>query len=186
MIDLTKYNENCSCNERPIYKKRYKSNGEEYLKKVDTINIEEDLKEKQLEIERIKELFDTQERLKAEELLDDLTNEEFLNTLKTQTQDLTTNLDAYEFLNRINELKEFYNKMPREIRMQYKNINEFAKNYLPKFIDERLEKIETKKAQEQQAQQTQQQNENLAKTQEELKKQIEELQKQLKGAETNV
>lgn len=185
MIDLTKYNENCSCNERPIYKKRYKSNGEEYLKKVDSINIEEDMKEKQLEIERIKELFDTQERLKAEELLDDLTNEEFLNTLKTQTQDLT-NLDTYEFLNRINELKEFYNKMPRDIRMQYKNINEFAKNYLPKFIDEKLEKIEiNKQNQAQQAQQAQQ-NENLAKTQEELQKQIEELQKQLKGAETNV
>lgn len=185
MIDLTKYNEDCSCNEKPIYKKRYKSNGEEYLKQVDTINIEEDMKEKQLEIERIKELFDTQERLKAEELLDDLTNEEFLNTLKTQTQDLS-NLDTYEFLNRINELKEFYNKMPRDIRMQYKNINEFAKNYLPKFIDDKLEKINIEKTQTQQAQQAQQKTENLAKTQEELQRQIEELQKQLKGAETNV
>lgn len=181
MIDLTKYNEDCSNNERPIYKKRYKSNGEEYLKKVDSINIEEDLKEKQLEIERVKEMFDTQERLKAEELLDDLTNEEFLNTLKTQTQDLS-NLDTYEFLNRINELKEFYNKMPRDIRMQYNNINEFAKNYLPKFINERLEKIEINK----QNQATIENKQNIEKTQEELQKQIEELQKQIKGEETNV
>lgn len=185
MIDLTKYNEDCSSNEKPIYKKRYKSNGEEYLKQVDSINIEEDMKEKQLEIERIKELFDTQERLKEEELLDDLTNEEFLNTLKTKTQDLT-NLDTYEFLNRINELKEFYNKMPRDVRMKYKNINEFAKNYLPTFIDEKLEKINIEKAQAQQAQQTQQQTENLTKTQEELQRQITELQNQLKGANTNV
>ena len=185
MIDLTKFNENCSCNERPIYKKRYKSNGEEYLKQVDSINIEEDMKEKQLEIERIKEIFNTQERLKAEELLDDLTNEEFLNTLKAQTQDIQQ-LDTYEFLNRINELKEFYNKMPQDIRMKYKNINEFAKNYLPSFIDEKLDKIAILKQQAVKAEQTQKQNENLAKTQEELQKQIEELQKQLKGAETNV
>lgn len=185
IIDLTKYNEDCNSNERPIYKKRYKSNGEEYLKKVDAINIEEDLKEKQLEIERIKELFDTQERLKAEELLDDLTNEEFLNTLKTQTQDIQ-NLDTFEFLNRINEIKEFYNKMPQEIRMKYKNINEFTKNYLPNFIDEKLEKIQTQKEQQAINENQQKQNENLAKTQEELQKQIEELQNQLKGAQTNV
>lgn len=185
MIDLTKFNENCSCNERPIYKKRYKSNGEEYLKQVDSINIEEDMKEKQLEIERIKEIFNTQERLKAEELLDDLTNEEFLNTLKTQTQDVS-NLDTYEFLNRINELKEFYNKMPQDVRMKYKNINEFAKNYLPKFIDERLEKINIQKQQQENEKQMKEHENFVAKTQEELQKKIEELEKQLKGAETNV
>lgn len=185
MIDLTKYNEDCSCNERAIYKKRYKANGEEYLKKVDSINIEEDMKEKQLEIERIKEIFDTQERLKAEELLDDLTNEEFLNTLKTQTQDIQQ-LDTYEFLNRINELKEFYNKMPQDVRMKYKNVNEFAKNYLPSFIDEKLEKIQTQKQEQAQQAQQAQQAENLAKTQEELQKQIEDLQNQLKGVNSNV
>lgn len=185
MIDLKKYNEVCDKNERPIYKKRYKSNGEEYLKKVDAINIEEDLKEKQLEIERIKEMFDTQERLKAEELLNDLTNEEFLNTLKTQTQDIQQ-LDTYEFLNRINELKEFYNKMPREIRMQYKNINEFAKNYLPKFIDKKLEKIEIQKQQQENEKQIKEHENFVAKTQEDLKKKIEELENQLKGVNTNV
>lgn len=185
MIDLTKYNENCSCNEKPIYKKRYKSNGEEYLKQVDTINIEEDMKEKQLEIERIKEIYDTQERLKSEELLDDLTNEEFLKNLKNQTLDIQ-NLDTFEFLNRMNEIKEFYNKMPREIRMKYKNINEFTKSFLPNFINEKIEKIQIQKEQQTEYENQIKQNENLVKTQEELQKRIEELQNQLKGANTNV
>ena len=34
MTEIKEYNEICTCNERPIYKKRYKDNGEEYLEKL--------------------------------------------------------------------------------------------------------------------------------------------------------
>ena len=76
MKDLNEFNEICDTKTKPIYKKRYKENGEEYLEKVDEIDIEEDLKEKKLEIERIKELLAIQQRLKQEELLTESEDEE--------------------------------------------------------------------------------------------------------------
>lgn len=127
---------------RPVYEKRYKDNGEEYLKLVDVIDIEEDLKEKSLEINRIKEIFNTQERLKAEELLDDLTNEEFLQELK----DLTTyhEMDTIEFLNKTEELKSIYNKFPEEVRKKYNNLTKFSREYLPEFINKKTKELEEK------------------------------------------
>lgn len=174
--DTKRYSENISKQTtRPIYKKRYKDNGEEYLKKVDEIEIEEDLKEKALEIERIKELLNTQERLKAEELLDDLTNEEFLQTLKDLSN--TKELDTYQYLNMVNEMKEIYNKFPQEIRIKYPNIKKFSNEYLPNFINEQSKKIELKKTT----------TTNQTNITQELQKQIEELQKQINGGEkTNV
>lgn len=164
---------------RPVYEKRYKDNGEEYLKLVDVIDIEEDLKEKSLEINRIKEIFNTQERLKAEELLDDLTNEEFLQELK----DLTTyhEMDTIEFLNKTEELKSIYNKFPEEIRKKYNNLTKFSREYLPEFINKKTKELEeTKKIEEQET--------IKANTQVDLQKQIEELKNKLneKGATENV
>ena len=140
MKNLEQYNEKCDNKIKPIYKKRYKDNGEEYLEKVDEIDIEEDLKEKKLEIERIKELLNVKERLKQEELLTDIENEETLNNLKELSENITIE-DTYTFMNKINEIKEFYNKMPKEIRMQYKDITKFTKEYLPKFVDEKLKSL---------------------------------------------
>lgn len=141
MKDLKEFNEICTCNERPIYKRRYKDNGEEYLEKVDTIDIEEDLKEKKLEIERIKELMQTQQRLKTEELLSESEDEESLNRLK-ELSDTTAIEDTYQFMNKINEVKEFYNKLPREIRMQYKDLSKFTKEFLPKYVNEKLQNLQ--------------------------------------------
>ena len=182
MIDLSKYDIDCSKEiTKPIYAKRYKDNGEEYLIKVDEINIEEDLKEKQLEIQRLEEIMDTQERLKTKELLDDLSETDI-----EQLENLTNykEMDTYEFLNKTNELKEIYNKMPKDIREKYNNLAKFEKEYLPQFINEQKTKFEKiKKYQEQQ----QQQNEKNQ-TNEELKKQIKELQEKINnnGDEKNV
>lgn len=175
--DLSKYNEDTSKETtRPIYKKRYNKDGEEFLKKVDEIDIEEDLKEKQLEITRIKEIMNTQERLKAEELLDDLTNEEFLNDLENLQR--FEELETYEFLNKTNELKEIYNKMPEEIRRKYNNnISRFTKEYLPNFIDNQRKKLQDLKVDE---------NKEIKQTtNEELEKQIQELREKINAKENN-
>ena len=141
-MNLNKYDIDCSKQTtRPIYEKRYKQNGEEYLKKVDEIDIEEDLKEKKLEIERIKELMATQQRLKTEELLSESEDEESLNRLK-ELSDSTSIEDTYQFMNKINEVKEFYNKLPREIRMQYKDLSKFTKEFLPKYVNEKLQNLQ--------------------------------------------
>lgn len=165
---------------RPIYEKRYKKNGEEYLKKVDEIDIVEDLKEKQLEIERIWEIINQQERLKAEQLIDAMTNEEFLDEIKQL--EITDGLDTYEFLNKTEELKSLYNKMPENIRQKYNNLSKFSKEYLPEFIKETEQKVNIKKELEKQ-------QANI-KTQEEInneiQNQIEQLQNQLKENNENV
>lgn len=140
MKDLNEFNEICDTKTKPIYKKRYKENGEEYLEKVDEIDIEEDLKEKKLEIERIKELLAIQQRLKQEELLSESEDEETLTNLKNISENLQIE-DTYDFMNKINEVKEFYNKMPKNVRMEYKDLTKFTKEYLPKYVNEHLEKI---------------------------------------------
>ena len=174
MKDLKKFNITFKNKTRPVYKKRTKKNGEEFLKKVDEIDIEEDLKEKQLEINRIKEIFNTQERLKSKELIEEITTEEFLEELKTY-QNYNSQMELHEFLNMTREIEEFYNKMPQDIRMKYKDLSKFTKEYIPSFIDEQSIKLKNRKqaqAETIKAQANQQ-------TQEELKKQIEELQTKL-------
>lgn len=176
-----KYDIDCSTQTtRPVYEKRYKNNGEEYLKKVDEIDIEEDLKEKSLEINRIKEIFDNQERLKESQLIDEYTEETKIKELELMQN--YTEIDTYEFLNKSMEIQSLYNRMPEEIRKQYKDISRFTKEYLPKFTKE------TKANFEKVTQQMKEQNkqETITKTNEELQKQIDELQKQLKGENTNV
>ena len=169
MKELNEFNETCETKTKPIYKKRSKENGEEYLETVDEIDIEEDLKEKKLEIERIKELLAIQQRLKQEELLSESEDEETLTNLKNISENLQIE-DTYDFMNKINEVKEFYNKMPKEVRMEYKDISKFTKEYLPKYVNEKLEKIR-------------QANEIEIKNQEDFKTQnekIENLQQQIK------
>lgn len=181
MIDLHQFDEDCSKEKtRPILKKRYKKNGEEYLEVVDEIDIEEDLKEKKLEIERILEIVNTQERVRTEELLNQMTMEE-VNELENLTQ--LKDIDTYEFLNKTNELKEIYNKMPNNIRVQYNNLADFGKEYLPKFINEQKERLNKEKELEIEMQK---QNEKQ-KTFEELQDQIKVLQEQInnKGVTTN-
>ena len=169
--------DNAEKSTRPVYAKRYKKNGEEYLKKIDEIDIEEDLKEKSLEINRIKEIFDVQERLKAEELLDDLTDEEYLEEIK-DLQNIQE-LDTYEFLNKTEEIKELYNKMPEEVKMKYKDMAKFTKEYLPEFINKQTERLNEIKKETNKP--------TIEQTTENLEKQIKELQEKLiKGNETNV
>ena len=123
---LNKYDIDCSkLTTRPVYEKRYKNNGEEYLKKVDEINIEEDLKEKKLEISRIKEIFNNQERLKESELYEEYTDETKVKELELMKN--YTNLDTYEFLNQSMEVQALYNKMPEEVRKNYKDMAKFTK-----------------------------------------------------------
>jgi len=181
MNNLNKFDIDCSKETtRPVYSKRYAKDGTEFLEKVDEINIEEDLAEKKLEIERIKEIMNTQERLKAKELLDEMTEEDL-----QQLENLTnfTELDTYEFLNKTNELKDIYNKMPEDIRMKYNNLSKFGKEYLPTFIKEQTTKIEQRKVTQTQTEK----QETVAQTYEELERKIEELQNKLeKGAEENV
>lgn len=177
---LNKYDIDCSKQKiRPIYEKRYKKNGEEYLKKVDEIDIEEDMKEKSLEINRIKEIFNNQERLKEIELIDEFTEETKLRELELMQN--YSEINTYEFLNKTMEIEHLYNRMPEEIRKQYKDMSKFTKEYLPKFTKEVKTNLENIKEQQEKA--TKQQAIN--KTNEELQNQINELQKQLKG-EQNV
>lgn len=176
-----KYDIDCSKQTTiPVYEKRYKNNGEEYLKKVDEIDIEEDLKEKSLEINRLKEIFNNQERLKESQLIDEYTEETKIKELELMQN--YSEIDTYEFLNKSIEIQNLYNKMPEEIRKQYKDMSKFTKEYLPKFTKE------TKANFEKVTQQMKEQNkqEAITKTNEELQNQINELQKQLKGEQQNV
>lgn len=176
-----KYDIDCSKQTtRPVYEKRYKSNGEEYLKKIDEINIEEDLKEKSLEVNRIKEIFNNQERLKESQLIDEYTEETKIKELELMQN--YAEIDTYEFLNKSMEIQNLYNRMPEEIRKQYKDISRFTKEYLPKFTKEAKTNLEEIKKLEQETIK----QETITKTNEELQKQINELQKQLKGENTNV
>lgn len=181
MKNLSKYDIDCSKETtRPVYAKRYAKDGTEYLEKVDEINIEEDLAEKKLEIERIKEIMNNQERLKTQELLDEMTEED-LKELEKLTE--FSELDTYEFLNKTNELKEIYNKMPEDIRIKYNNLAKFGKEYLPTFIKEQTTKIEEKK----EIQTKTEKKETANQTFEELEKKIEELQNKInKGEKENV
>ena len=180
-INLKKYDIDCSKQKfKHVYEKRYKNNGEEYLKKVESINIEEDLKEKSLEVSRIKEIFDVKDRLKIDELYEEYTEETKIKELELMQN--YSDMNTYEFLNKTMEIENLYNRMPENIRKQYKDITKFTKEYLPKFTKEaktKLEELEKKQLEEQKTQ-------NIAKTQEEIQKQIEELQNQLNKGETNV
>ena len=175
---LDKYNIDCSKQTtRPVYEKRYKSNGEEYLKKVDDINIEEDLKEKKLEISRIKEIFNNQERLKESELFEEYTDETKVKELELMQN--YTNLDTYEFLNKSMELQALYNKMPENIRKTYKDMAKFTKEYLPKFTKDVKTKLEELKKVDV--------NQEKIQTKEEIQNQINELTQKLRqGEEENV
>lgn len=180
-INLKKYDIDCSQQKfKPVYEKRYKKNGEEYLKKVDSINIEEDLQEKSLEVSRIKEIFDVKDRLKINELYEEYTDEVKIRELELMQE--YKDINTYEFLNKTMEIENLYNRMPENIRKEYKDITKFTKEYLPKFTKEaktNLEKLEKKQIKEQKTQ-------NITKTQDEIKKQIEELQNELNKGETNV
>lgn len=176
-----KYDIDCSKQTtRPIYEKRYKNNGEEYLKKVDEINIEEDLKEKSLEVNRIKEIFNNQERLKESQLIDEFTEETKIKELELMQN--YTEIDTYEFLNKSMEIQNLYNRMPEDIRKQYKDMSKFTKEYLPKFTKEAKANLEELNKQKEKTIK----QETINKTNDELQKQIDELQKQLKGEKTNV
>ena len=180
-INLKKYDIDCSKQKfKPVYEKRYKNNGEEYLKKVDSIDIEEDLKEKSLEVSRIKEIFDVKDRLKIDELYEEYTEESKIRELELM-QDYK-DINTYEFLNKTMEIESLYNRMPENIRKEYKDITKFTKEYLPKFTKETKTKLEEL----QKIQQEQQKKQNITKTQEEIQQQIEELQNQLNKGETNV
>ena len=177
----SKYNIDCSKQTtRPVYEKRYKNNGEEYLKKVDEINIEEDLKEKSLEVNRIKEIFNNQERLKESQLIEEYTEETKIKELELMQN--YAEIDTYEFLNKSMEIQNLYNRMPEEVRKQYKDMSKFTKEYLPKFTKEAKANLEEIKKLEQKTIK----QETINKTNEELQKQIDELQKQLKGENKNV
>lgn len=180
-INLKKYDIDCSQQKfKPVYEKRYKKNGEEYLKKVDSINIEEDLQEKSLEVSRIKEIFDVKDRLKINELYEEYTDEVKIRELELMQE--YTDLNTYEFLNKTMEIENLYNRMPENIRKEYKDITKFTKEYLPKFTKE----TKTKLNELQKIQAEEQKSKNITKTQEEIQKQINELQNQLNKGETNV
>ena len=180
-INLNKYDIDCSKQKcKPVYEKRYKNNGEEYLKKVDSIDIEEDLKEKSLEVSRIKEIFDVKDRLKIDELYEEYTDETKLRELELMQS--YTDMNTYEFLNKTMEIQNLYNRMPENIRKEYKDISKFTKEYLPKFTKETKTKIEEL----QKIQKEQEKTQNITKTQEEIQNQIAELQQQLNKGEQNV
>lgn len=177
-MDLSKYDIDCSKQKtRPIYEKRYKQNGEEYLKKVDEIDIQEDLKEKSLEVSRIKEIYNTQERMKESELIEEYTEETKIKELEMMQN--YKELDTYQFLNQTIEIQNLYNKMPEEIRKQYKDMTKFTKEYLPKFTKEVNKKYQEQKTKNT----TQQNNEKVNQTKEEIQNQINELTKKLEGEE---
>lgn len=175
-MNLNKYNIDCSKQTtRPIYEKRYKNNGEEYLKVVDEIDIEEDMKEKALEVNRIKEIFNGQERLKESQLIDEYTEETKLKELELMQN--YKELDTYEFLNKSIEIENLYNKMPEDIRKQYKDLSKFTKEYLPKFtknVSDKIKKQQTEKIPK------------VEQTKEEIQNQINELTRKLQGEKTNV
>lgn len=177
-MKLNKYDIDCSKQTtRPVYEKRYKQNGEEYLKKVDEINIEEDLKEKSLEVNRIKEIFNNQERIKESQLIDEYTEETKLKELELMQN--YKELDTYQFLNQTIEIQNLYNRMPEEIRKQYKDLTKFTKEYLPKFSKEtykRYEELKTRKTETMN-------NQKVEQTKEEIQNQINELTKKLEGAD---
>lgn len=171
---LNKYDIDCSKQTtRPVYEKRYKSNGEEYLKKVDDIDIEEDLKEKKLEISRIKEIFNNQERLKESELYEEYTDETKIKELELMQN--YKNVDTYDFLNQSMEIQALYNKMPENIRKNYKDMAKFTKEYLPKFTENVKTKLEELKAVNK--------TEEKKQTKEEIQNQINELTQKLKQGE---
>ena len=171
MNKLNKYDIDCQKEKtRPIYEKRYKKNGEEYLKKVDEINIEEDLKEKYLEITRIKEIVNNKERLKLSELIEEMSEQDTINEIENYKN--YTELDTYQFLNMTQEIQSLYNKMPDEIRKKYKNLSNFTKEYIPEFLEETKKNFEIKKSKAKE-------NE-IINTKETIEKQIEKLQQQLK------
>lgn len=174
-MKLNKYDISTTKSTRPVYEKRYKANGEEYLKKVDEIDIEEDLKEKELEISRIKEIFDNQERVKESELIDEWTEETKQKELKLM-QEYTT-LDTYEFLNKSIEIQNLYNRMPEEIRKNYKNLSKFTKEYLPEFAKKTKANLE----QRQQQIKIENQQNVTNQTKQEIEEQINVLQEKLKG-----
>lgn len=178
--DLKKYDIDCQKEKfRKVYEKRYKKNGEEYLKEVDKINIKEDLKEKNLEISRIKEIFNNQERVKINDLIEDYADEEGINELKTYEN--YNEMDTYEFLNKTAEIQSLYNNMPEEIRKKYKNLANFTKEYIPEFLkntEKRFnEKITEKEKQEKQN--------TIDITKENIEQQIAELQNKLKETTNN-
>ena len=174
-MELNKYDITFTQTTKPVYEKRYKNNGEEYLKKVDEIDIKEDLKEKELEINRLKEIFDTQERAKESELIDEWTDETKQKELALMQE--YTNLDTYEFLNKSIEIQNLYNRMPEEIRKNYKNLSKFTKEYLPEFAKKTRENLEKK----QQFEKMQNKQEVKTQTKQELEEQINVLQEKLKG-----
>lgn len=176
-MQLNKYSIDCSTQKtRPVYQRRYKRNGEEYLKKVDEIDIEEDLKDKKLEISRIKEIFDTKDRLKENQLVEEYTEETKIKELELMQN--YENIDTYTFLNRTLELEHLYNKMPEEVRKNYKDLSRFAKEYLPEFTNKTKANLEQLKTSEKQAKK----EEIKTQTKEEIQAQINELNKKLEGA----
>lgn len=176
-MELNKYDIKITQTTKPIYEKRYKNNGEEYLKKVDEIDIGEDLKEKELEISRIKEIFDTQERAKESELIDEWTDETKQKELALMQE--YTNLDTYEFLNKSIEIQNLYNRMPEEVRKNYKNLSKFTKEYLPEFAKKTKANLEQK----QQLTKITNQQQVANQTKQEIEEQINVLQEKLKGVE---
>lgn len=174
MKDLKKYDIDCSKNKvKAVYEKRFKNNGEEYLKKVDEIDIEEDLKEKKLEINRIKEIYNNQERLKENELFEEYSEETKQKELELMQN--YSNIDTYEFLNKTEQLKNLYNKMPEEIRKKYKDLSRFNKEYLPIFAEKTKKRYEEiKKENEIKAK-----KETTNQTKEEIQNQINDLTKKL-------
>ena len=174
-MELKKYDIKFTQTTKPVYEKRYKSNGEEYLKKIDEINIEEDLKEKELEINRLKEIFDTQERAKESELIDEWTDETKQKELALMQE--YTNMDTYEFLNKSIEIQNLYNRMPEDVRKNYKNLSKFTKEYLPEFAKKTKENLEKK----QQIEKMQNKQNVATQTKQELEEQINVLQEKLKG-----
>ena len=181
MKDLRKYNMKTGNKFMPIYKKRYRKNGEQFLKQVDEIDIEEDMKEKSLEISRIKEIYNIQERLKSEELIDNLTDEDFINELK-EFEKHGKDMDMFQFLNMTAEIQEIYNKMPSDIRIKYKDLAKFTKEYIPELIDKQSMKL--KKQQE--IIKEQEKTTTINQTQIELEEKIKQLENQLKGENSNV
>ena len=82
------------------------------------------------------------------------------------------------------DIKEVYNLMPEEIRIKYKNLADFQKEFLPKFIEERKDYINKLKQDEIQTQQKQiEETNSLTKKLEEQTKIIEELQAKMNGGE---
>ena len=173
--DLKKYDIDCQ-NEKfkKVFEKRYKKNGEEYLKQVDKIDIKEDLKEKLLEINRIKEIFNNQERLKINDLIEDYSDENGINELKSYEN--YNEMDTYEFLNKTAEIQSLYNNMPEEIRKKYKNLAKFTKEYIPEFLEKTKKRFNEKKHEKE----IMLKSEKINNTKAEIENQIAELQNKLK------